>query len=74
MNWTELPPMTTRRYECQAGLVTYPDGASGVLVAGGHSEETSEFLNLQTLTWEPKARLPMSMVFMYSTVRVLNRV
>ncbi len=48
---------TARRY-CQAGLVTYPNGDKGILVAGGIEESSVEFLNLDTLIWEPKQSLP----------------
>ena len=51
--------MPTARSECQAGLVTYPDGTTGILVAGGYEQSSSEFLNLQTLIWEPKPSLPI---------------
>ena len=58
MQWIPLPPMPTPRFYQQAGLVTYPDGTKGILVAGGYRETSVEFLNLDTLIWEPKQRLP----------------
>ena len=58
MTWSQLPPMPTARDRTQAGLVTYPNGDEGILVAGGTSTTSSEFLNLETLVWEPKANLP----------------
>ncbi len=62
--WFDLPPMPTARMQCQAALVTYPDGSQGILVAGGLDEnydglETVDFLNLKTLIWEPKQSLPV---------------
>lgn len=54
--------MTTLRQECQAGLVQYPDGSKGILVSGGLGRTTSEFLDLQTLTWLPKADLPIDIM------------
>lgn len=51
--------MSQRRISSQSGLVTYPDGSKGVLVAGGDLESSSEFLNINTMqTWEPRASLP----------------
>ncbi len=52
--------MLLARDKCQAGLVTYPDGTQGILVAGDrNSYDTSvEFLNLETLIWEPRQSLP----------------
>ena len=50
--------MTVEREYCQAEFVTYPDGFQGILVTGGYDKVTSEFLNIDTLTWEPKASLP----------------
>ena len=63
MTWFDAPPMPTARGYCQAGLVTYPDGSQGVLVAGGADQDynaidTVEFLNLRTMVWEPKQNLP----------------
>ena len=56
--------MPTRREICQAGLVTYPNGDQGILVAGGRYSETSvEFLNLDTQTWEPKQSLPYDIYY-----------
>ena len=47
-----------RKYE-QAGMVTYPDKSYGILVTGGEDNKTmSDFLDLETLTWQPKAPLP----------------
>ncbi len=39
--------------------MTYPDGKQGVLVTGGDDIGSSEFLDLETLIWEPKASLPI---------------
>ena len=51
--------VTPKRY-CQAGLVTYPDGTQGILVGGDYNGVTSvEFLNLETLVWEPRQNLPI---------------
>lgn len=51
--------MKDERTKYQSGLVTYPNGDKGILVAGGKTKvTTTEFLNLQTLTWSPKASLP----------------
>ena len=56
--------MPTAREKCQAGLVTYPNGDKGILVAGGYYQETSsEFLNLDTLIWEPKQSLPYDIAY-----------
>ena len=58
--WSLLPLMPTERFRCQAGFVTYPNGDKGILVAGGYNGETSaEFLNLDTLIWEPRPSLPV---------------
>ncbi len=49
-----------RRY-CQAGLITYPDGTQGIIVAGGYYDEKSvDFLNLDTLIWEPRPEMPIN--------------
>ncbi len=50
--------MPIEKEDCQAGLVTYPDGKKGILVAGGDYDSSSYFLDLETLTWERKASLP----------------
>ena len=50
--------MPTARIFCQAGFVTYPNGVRGILVTGSNGEVSSEFLDLDTLLWEPKASLP----------------
>ena len=51
--------MTTMRQNCQAGLIINADDSRGILVAGGYnSETTAEYLNLDTLLWEPRASLP----------------
>ena len=47
-----------RRYKCIAGIVEYPDGTRGIMVSGGQNDQTSIFLNLETLEWEDKAALP----------------
>ena len=57
MIWTSLPPMSTPRKYCQGEMVTYPDGSQGILVTGGQHVNTAEFLNLDTLLWEPKQRM-----------------
>ncbi len=56
--WSSLPSMPTARSWCQAGFVTYRNGDKGILVAGGDSSDTVDFLNLDTLIWEPKQNLP----------------
>ncbi len=38
--------------------MTYPDGSQGILYAAGGVSTESFFLNLRTLTWEPKAEVP----------------
>ena len=38
--------------------MAYPEESQGILGAGGYDEVTSEFFNIDTLTWEPKASLP----------------
>ena len=58
MSWNSLPPMPTERSRCQAGLVKYANGTKGILVTGGESSSTSEYLDLDTLVWESKASLP----------------
>ena len=63
MTWSQLPSIPTARDRSQAGLVTYPNGAKGVLVAGGTGTTSVEFLNLETLIWEPKANLPKEIHF-----------
>ena len=59
MTWSQLPALPTPRRYCQAGLVTYPDGSRGILVTGGYNETSSEFLDLQTLIWQPRASLEL---------------
>ena len=59
MTWSTLPPLPLPRADCQAGFVTYPDRSKGILVAGGEGQTKVEFLNLDTLTWEPKQYLPV---------------
>lgn len=51
--------MHTARSWHQGGVVTYPDGTKGILAAGGVDLKSSEFLNLETMVWEPKKDLPM---------------
>ena len=58
MIWSSLPPMPTSRREFQAGLVTFPNGDKGILAVGGENVKSVEFLNLDTLIWEPKQGLP----------------
>ena len=48
----------SRIYKCIAGIVEYPDGTRGIMVSGGYKDQTSIFLNLETLEWEDKAALP----------------
>ena len=58
--------MPSEKSDCQAGLVTYPDGAKGVMIAGGNGayQDTSAiFLNLDTLVWEPKQDLPVDLAW-----------
>ncbi len=51
--------MPTERSDVQAGYVTYPDGKQGIVVLGGYySRVNVEFLNLDTLLWEPRNILP----------------
>ena len=50
--------MDTKLHAPSAGLVEYPNGATGVLVAGGRMYLNSSFLNLETLQWEQKKSLP----------------
>ena len=39
--------------------MTYPDGSRGILAAGGLSENSCEFLDIDTLDgWVPRAALP----------------
>ena len=64
--WSPLPSMPTPRLLCQAGLVTYPNGDKGILVAGGYNQAgltTVDFLNLDTLIWEPKLSLPIDIYY-----------
>ncbi len=56
--------MPVERSDCLAGLVTYPDGKQGILVAGGVSGTDvtiTHFINLETLVWEIRADLPYKM-------------
>lgn len=48
---------------CQAGVVTYPDGTEGILVAGGTGLRKTYFLDLDTLTWHAKRDLPTDIEF-----------
>ena len=57
--------MSIARRKSEAGYVIYPNGDNGILVAGGESETSSEFYNLQTGLWTPKASLPVD--FFYSS-------
>ena len=51
--------MSIGRTSCQAGLVTYPDGTTGILVAGGFYDSSAEFLDIDRMQiWEPRASLP----------------
>ena len=50
--------MYTARGVLYAGVVTYPDGTKGILAAGGLGINSAEFLNLDSMTWEPKKNLP----------------
>ena len=59
MNWSTLPPLPMPREDCLAGFVIYPDGSRGILVAGDEYARKVEFLDLDTLTWEPKQYLPI---------------
>ncbi len=62
--WSQLPSVPFSRKHCQAGLVTYPNGDKGILVGGGDLGQRSvEFLNLDTLIWEPKQSLPYDIGF-----------
>ena len=66
MEWSSLPSIPTGRQDCEAGFVTYPDGSSGIMVAGGNAnsnEVSVEFLNLDTLIWEPKQSLPVDIAW-----------
>ena len=38
--------------------MTYPDGATGIMIAGGFQDPTCAFLDLNTLEWESKASMP----------------
>ena len=58
-SWSLLPLMQRARGSCFAGLVTYPDGSKGILAAGGYDIISTEFLNLDTMTWEYKKDLPI---------------
>ena len=58
MTWTSLPPLIEEKENCQAGLVIDQNGKKGILVAGGEGQASSEFLDLETLIWEPRANLP----------------
>ena len=58
MTWSSLPQMSTIRDNCQAGLITNPDGSQGILVAGGAHVTQVEYLDLETLVWEPRSDLP----------------
>ena len=44
--WTNGPNLIRGRYGSQAGLVTFPNGTKMVLVVGGFTKQTTEFLNL----------------------------
>lgn len=44
---------------CFAGRFTDPDGTNWILVASGLYESFSAALNLDTLTWEPRAVVPL---------------
>ena len=68
MTWSSLPSMPTTRSYCQAGFVTYPNGNKGILIAGGQDSlsngiSTVDFLNLDSLIWEPKTQLPHDIFF-----------
>ena len=53
--------MPIERRFCQAGLVTYPDGTKGIIAAGGYyTEKSVDFLDLDTLIWEPRPRMPIN--------------
>ena len=64
--WSSLPPMPIERSDCFAGLVTYPNGKQGILVAGGISSSEPDatitnFMDLDTLVLDNKANLPYRM-------------
>lgn len=63
MTWTTLPEPSIVRDRHEAGFVTYPDGSNGIMLAGGYDETSTEFLDLQTLTWEPKHSLPLDIYY-----------
>ncbi len=58
MEWSQLPSMTRIRDRSQAGLITDQNGNKGILAAGGDEVSSVEYLDLQTLIWEPRANLP----------------
>lgn len=59
LEFESLPSIPTPRRMCQAGLIYYPNGNKGILVAGGEDEISTEFLDLDTLTWSAKEDLPI---------------
>ena len=57
MEWTQLPAMPTDHPAGQAAYLTFPDGSSGLVVAGGERLVNTDFLDFDTMTWTPKAEM-----------------
>ncbi len=57
--WTRLPDMPASRGQISfAGYAEHSDGRRGVVTAGGAGDASTDFLDLDTLVWEPRAFLP----------------
>ena len=55
------PPLTTPRWRCQAGLVTYPNKTQAVVVAGGIDSNDSEIWFLDETSFKSGPLLPQGM-------------
>ena len=70
--WSDGPRMLRARDSCQAGLVTFNNGTKAIVAAGGYAfENTTEFLNLDDMTWRYGPDLPYQ-IFYGSSVQWKN--
>ena len=69
--WTDGPSLITGRENTQAGLITFPNGTSMIVAAGGYRKQTTEFLNLDDLNvWHYGPDLPYDFMFGGASVQL----
>ena len=56
--WTAGPQTSREHDDAFAGKVTYPNGTSAIIIAGGTGDDISDILNLDTEQWTLGPNLP----------------